>query len=84
MEQGNPQEAMMEAMQGIQSQIDAIGPFAQSVQQAGQTQAAELLMNGAKMLQEGLAALGATPTGGTEPANAGTDVNVAGRNAQPA
>lgn len=80
---GTPQEMMQDAMEGIQSQIQAINQFAQSIGQAGQGQAAKLLQEGAMKLQEGLAALGATP-GEQQPANEGVDVNSGGRNVQPA
>lgn len=75
----NPEGMMQDAMGGIQQQIDAIMQFADSLTQAGQGEAAQKFAQGAKMLQDGLASLGASPK-----QSAGmTGVETGGREAQP-
>lgn len=79
-QEGSPEGMMQDAMGGIQQQIDAIMQFADSLTQAGQGEAAQKFAQGAKMLQDGLASLGATPK---QQSAEMTGVETGGRQAQP-
>lgn len=67
----DPQAMVQDAMAGIQAQIDAISGFAAQLGQMGKQEAAAKFDQGAKLLSEGLASLGATK-GGPQPV-AGVD-----------